>query len=329
MLKLTKTNLITKASFAMLLGLLFSTVFVSASANDLSAAGLSSSFVPKAIFKQEESRVDRLCHRIARKLGSVKLADCLGNGFTESGGESVEGLPILVKSYLPKKDKKPLSRILLIGGIHGDEYSSVSIVFKWINKLDKYHSGLFEWRVVPLMNPDGLLRKKSQRMNSRGVDLNRNFPTPNWEKESDHYWVKRTSRNPRRYPGPSPLSEPESKWLVDYISEYKPDIIVSVHAPYGILDFDGPKHPPKKLGHLHLNVLGTYPGSLGNYAGVQNDIPVVTIELPYAGIMPTKGQIKHIWIDLIQWLKRNSIEPAPVKTQQVRKDAPLQVANPS
>ena len=266
------------------------------------------------ITASSQYQVDSLCHQIAGKLRSVKLEDCLHNGFKAS----VEGTPILVKEYLPVEGNKPLSKVLLIGGIHGDEYSSVSIVFKWINKLDQYHSGMFDWRVVPLMNPDGLLRKKSQRMNSHGVDLNRNFPTPQWEEKSNYYWVNKTRKNPRRYPGPSALSEPESQWLAKYIEEFKPDVIVSVHAPYGILDFDGPNKPPKKLGHLYLNVLGTYPGSLGNYAGVQKEIPVVTIELPYAGIMPTQAQIRNIWLDLVQWLKKDSTQREMKGLQQVK-----------
>jgi len=31
-----------------------------------------------------------------------------------------------------------------------------------------------------------------------------------------------------------------------------------------------------------------FPGSLGNYGGVDLGIPVVTVELSYAGIMPTQ-----------------------------------------
>ena len=171
--------------------------------------------------------------------------------------------------------------------------------------LDEYHSGLFHWHVVPLVNPDGLLRPHSQRMNAHGVDLNRNFPTPNWLKESTEYWVNRTHRNPRRYPGPEPLSEPESQWLTKEIASFNPDVIVSVHAPYGILDFDGPRKAPEKLGHLYLNLLGTYPGSLGNYAGVVKRIPVVTIELPSAGTMPSPQETSRIWMDLVRWLKTN------------------------
>lgn len=252
--------------------------------------------------------IDDMCRKLSNKLGSVRMSDCQGKGLDYAGGNSVAGLPIIVKEYPPIGDRKPLSRVLVIGGIHGDEYSSVSIMFKWMNILNRFHSGLFHWKMVPVMNPDGLLRKKSQRMNARGVDLNRNFPTPNWREESHKYWVYKTKRNPRRYPGPAPLSEPESQWLAEYIEEFKPDVIVSVHAPFGILDFDGPTSAPSKFGKLHLRLLGTYPGSLGNYAGKHQEIPVVTVELPYAGIMPTNREIRRIWVDLVRWLRKNANE---------------------
>jgi protein MpaA len=149
-------------------------------------------------------------------------------------------------------------------------------------------------------------------MNEHGVDLNRNFPTPNWKAESEFYWINRTHRNPRRYPGPEPLSEPESRWLVKEIESFKPDVIVSVHAPHGILDFDGPQAAPNHFGNLYLNLLGTYPGSLGNYAGVVNNIPVITIELPSAGIMPSRREISRIWMDLVRWLDTN-LPVAPLR----------------
>ena len=101
------------------------------------------------------------------------------------------------------------------------------------------------------------------------------------------------------------MSESETRWLNDLIVDFKPDAIVAVHAPYGIVDFDGPQVPPKHLGPLHLHLLGTYPGSLGNFAGKHLNIPVVTVELPYAGIMPSKNEISRIWVDLIAWLRRN------------------------
>ncbi len=256
------------------------------------------------------------CERIGNKLGSVGFEECLGIGLEASGARAVSGTPILLKEYEPLPHRDPLGRVLLIGGIHGDEYSSVSVVFKWMDILNRYHSGLFHWRISPLMNPDGLLRKKSQRMNQNGVDLNRNFPSPNWIEETRDYWVRQTASNPRRFPGNEPLSEPESQWLVDEIEAFQPQVIVSVHAPHGVLDFDGPPDAPERFGSLTLNLLGTYPGSLGRYAGVHKEIPVVTIELERAGTMPSAQEQRQIWLDLVRWLKTRL--PADTETETAR-----------
>jgi len=247
----------------------------------------------------------RECGSIGKKLGSVSVRECLNRKLKGTGAFSVKGQPILFRNYPPLGTRIPQARILLIGGIHGDEYSSVSVVFKWMKTLDGHHSGLFHWHVAPLVNPDGLLQRHSQRLNAHGVDLNRNLPTPDWHNETRDYWVRRTGKDPRRYPGANPLSEPESRWLYEEIRRFQPHAIVSVHAPYGVLDFDGPPRSPDKLGYLHIHPIGTYPGSLGNFAGIQHEIPVITIELPHAGIMPSGKSISHMWIDLVRWLKRN------------------------
>lgn len=251
---------------------------------------------------------DEICRRIGNKLASVSITECQRQGMERTGGVSVNGSPILIKTYPPLEQRKPLGKVLLVGGMHGDEYSSVSVVFKWMNILNQFHSGLFHWKIAPLVNPDGLLRDESQRMNANGVDLNRNFPTPDWQLKTEDYWVNETHRNPRRYPGKAPLSEPESRWLAEEIERFDPDVIVSVHAPYGVVDYDGPRNGPHRLGRLYLELLGTYPGSLGRYAGIQLKKPLVTIELPYAGIMPSAQEINDIWVDLIRWLQDNMPE---------------------
>lgn len=275
---------------------------------------LPSAALAEALLKVPDER--DVCLMVSQKLASISLPECLGRNLLSSGAHSVNNIPILLKEYFPIKGRPNNGRVLVMGGIHGDEYSAVSIMFKWMSILDKYHSGLFHWKIVPLLNPDGLLQKKSQRMNANGVDLNRNFPTPNWAEESVDYWVRRTRRNPRRYPGPKPLSEPETTWLSRQIDEFKPDAIVSVHAPHGILDFDGPPHPPKRFGQLYLRLLGTYPGSLGNYAGVHKKIPVITIELPNAGIMPSQHETVLIWVDLVRWLKKNVHAKKPIQVKR-------------
>ena len=272
-------------------------------------------------YNDNTALVDKQCTRIGSKLGSVSIQDCLDLELSATDGRSTKGAPLLIKEYPPLQKRSPLGKVLLIGGIHGDEYSSVSIVFKWMRTLDKHHSGLFHWHIVPLMNPDGLLQKKSQRMNANEVDLNRNFPMDDWENTALKHWKENTYRNPRYYPGESALSEPESAWLVKHINEYNPDVIVAVHAPHGVVDYDGPRNGPYKLGRLYLNLLGTYPGSLGNYAGIQRHIPVVTIELPYAGIMPTNKEINSIWRDMVKWLSKNITEEAYLDSLEEDQDA--------
>ncbi len=252
--------------------------------------------------------VEQACGRIAAKLASVGYEECTSLDLEPSGFRSVEGFPLLIKEYPPLAQREPLGRVLLIGGTHGDELSSISIVFKWMHKLEQHHSGLFHWRINPLMNPDGALRKRHRRTNAKGVDLNRNFITPGSDSRAAlEYWKVSARKNKRRYPGPYPLSEPESYWLYHEIERFKPDVIISVHAPHRLVDYDAPsrKNAPRRIGALHKRLLGTYPGSLGNYAGLHLGIPVVTLELPHAGIMPSAKQISWLWTDLVRWLRRN------------------------
>jgi protein MpaA len=251
-----------------------------------------------------QASVNALCEQIGAKLGSVSVDDCLGQGFTFGGGFSVNKRPLVIKDYQPAQDNG--FRVLIMGGIHGDEYSSISILFKWLSRFSPDAvEGAFHWRFAPLVNPDGLLDgDKAKRQNANGVDLNRNFPSRDWNDKAVQYWQESTGRNPRRFPGDEPGSEPEVQWIVQQIEEFQPDVIVSVHAPYHLLDFDGPAEAPAKIGELYLNQLGVYPGSLGTFAGLNREIPVVTLELPSAGIMPPAEQIDQMWKDLVAWLNR-------------------------
>ncbi len=276
-----------------------------------------------------DTGVARECNRIAQKLASVEQAECVDRQLVPTRGASVQGAPILLKEYPPLEDRQPRGKVLLIGGIHGDEYSSVSIVFKWMGILDEHHTGMFHWRIVPLLNPDGLLRPEAWRMNANGVDLNRNFPMPGWEDLAPRYWVDQTNSSPRYFPGQKPLSEPESRWLVDEINAFSPDVIVAVHAPHGVVDYDGPRSGPRKLGRLYLNLLGTFPGSLGNYAGVQRRIPVVTVELPYAGSMPKPAEVAEMWRDLVRWLSNNTPAHDSLVTKPDMPEKTDQVTDPS
>ncbi|NOT84598.1 MAG: DUF2817 domain-containing protein [Methylococcaceae bacterium] len=255
-----------------------------------------------------------LCQKIVQKLHSVSLEECQSFDFDTHKMTSVLNMPLLMKE-LKGAANKEVPKVLFIAGIHGDEYTSVSATFKWLKMLEQHHSGKFHWLFLPLANPDGLLRDTPQRMNEHGVDLNRNFPPQGQDSPSFAFWRAKDLKDPRRYPGPFPVSEPETKAIMAVIDTFKPDVIVSVHAPYDLLDFDGKAFAPEQLGPLKLKLLGTYPGSLGNYAWLKLNIPVITLELPHAGIMPSKSDIHDIWEDLVFWLKH---EHPKIKSAQLK-----------
>ncbi len=252
------------------------------------------------------TQTDVWCDDLGRRLRSVDPAQCRKQPFfadreTTSGGRALVWRDIEAAVTPPEK----AARALVIGGIHGDELTAVSIVFRWLEWVGEDAGKKYHWRMIPTSNPDGLLNRPSTRVNGQGVDLNRNFPTPDWESGAQKYWIEHTGRDPRRFPGNRAGSEIETRWLEKQIAEYKPDVIISVHAPYNLLDYDGPAPQPLRFGRLALNRLGVYPGSMGNYGGLYKNIPVVTIELPNATMMPSLREQRAMWVDMLKWMERN------------------------
>lgn len=246
------------------------------------------------------------CSRFDRKLPNVTRALCDSAALRAGEAHSVQGVPLYTRDVKAEGAKL---RVLVTGAIHGDELSSASLALHWIALAQDGSVQMpqpIHWRFIPVLNPDGLLAKPPRRVNARGVDLNRNFPTPNWERDAAAYWEKRTRKDPRRWPGNKPLSEPESRFLHDQMQSFKPHLIVAIHAPYGVLDFDGPSVPPSKLGRLYLDQVGIFPGSLGNYGGVHKGVPVVTIELPNAMRTPLDAEMRQMWVDLLRWMSEKT-----------------------
>lgn len=273
-------------------------------------AVLLGSILPLAGGATTPMQPEQWCAKLTPRLPGISNATCKEARLTPTGINSRLGFPLLSRQLSADKKQaenhRPL-RVLLMGGIHGDELTSASIVFRWLQWMPAAEAKRFEWSVVPVMNPDGLLAKKAKRVNANGVDLNRNFPTSGWQKDAPRYWAVRTGSDPRRFPGPAPLSEPESRWVNDEMVRFHPDVIISVHAPFGVLDFDGPAQPPRRFGRLLLNRVGVYPGSLGNYSGIHKNVPVITIELPNAQKMPSDAEVKRIWVDMLGWINANVV----------------------
>jgi len=249
---------------------------------------------------------DSDCSLLSRRLPRLTAASCEAAALIPSGAHSVKGFPLYQRDVPARTaadaatEPKPTPRILVVGGVHGDELSSSALVFHWIGMAAASPAEI-AWRFVPALNPDGLLQARPSRTNANGVDLNRNFPTPDWATEAQKWWVDRTRKDPNRWPGKAALSEPEARFLVETIDRWKPDLVVSVHAPYGLLDFDGPSAPPRRIGRLILDRLGVFPGSLGSYGGLHKGMPVVTIELPSAAYTPTDAEMRSMWTDLLRW----------------------------
>jgi protein MpaA len=189
---------------------------------------------------------------------------------------------------------------LLLCGVHGDEPSGIYICFQLVREiLFDNPQELKDIRIViaPIVNPDGFFA--NTRHNANGVDPNRNLPTKDWDQLAHNVWAN-YKKDPRKYPGAKSGSEPETKLQEYLINTYKPDKIITIHAPLGFLDFDGPGDQKynnlirieKRAKYLGLNMEANsknllklvdfrfFPGSIGNYAGNERKIPTYTIELP-------------------------------------------------
>lgn len=296
----------------MKLKLNFAIVFIAIQAINMPATAQNSN--PNKIEKNPKNTA--FCKNMSNHLPGVPQSLCLQANLVDTGARSVKGVPLLKRDVItPGDDPNSAAKlkVLVVGGIHGDELSSSALALNWIKLTTQAPSnaisntpasfaGGIHWRFIPMLNPDGLTAQPAKRVNANGVDLNRNFPTPNWTRDAKIYWEQHTKKDPRRWPGKEPLSEPESKFLHDEMASFKPNLIVSIHAPYGVLDFDGPTVPPSKLGRLYLDQVGIFPGSLGNYGGVHKGMPVVTIELPNAQRIPLDSENRQMWLDLLRWM---------------------------
>ena len=189
-------------------------------------------------------------------------------------GTSVMGLPIIGHFFGSSGPKT-----LIFAAIHGDEPTSSQVTRHLIEHLvaqtERYIGR--QVAVIPVANPDGLARQT--RTNARQVDLNRNFPAKNFA----------VGKKGRYFGGEQPASEPETQSLILLIDDWKPDRIITIHAiargKHGN-NFDGPGEALAQMMSRHneypvLPSIGyPTPGSFGSWAGVDQQTPTITLELP-------------------------------------------------
>src|SRR6185436_16588817 len=104
------------------------------------------------------------CAELVRRLPNLGTVLCERAALKPSGAVSVKGVALYQRDVpapqpllLPDDQPPPAPRrVLVLGGIHGDELSSSALVFHWIAHAGDTGAGM-DWRFVPALNPDGLL----------------------------------------------------------------------------------------------------------------------------------------------------------------------------
>jgi hypothetical protein len=183
-------------------------------------------------------------------------------------GESCKGLPLRV-SRLGQGPR----RVLWIGGIHGDEREGRIATSELPRAFGETPgaSQAVTLTIVEDVNPDG--SASNTRGNSRGVDLNRNYPAANFR--------------PSRFFGAYPLDQPEARALHDLILDERPHLVIVAHSWRGdhFVNFDGPAEQLAELFSRRSGYrvqpsegIAPTPGSLGSWVGGKLGVPVLTIE---------------------------------------------------
>jgi len=191
-----------------------------------------------------------------------------------SYGRSHLGLPLEV--WRPTHDCK----LLIHAGMHGEEGETTVALSRALRLLSQPSP---HYAVVLAANPDGLIR--GTRGNARGVDLNRNFPTQDWQ--PDPVTHRSTLDDPSDVllsTGTHPGSEVETTALMRLVEELEPEPVIALHAPLACIDDANPgplaRWLAEKTGMPLVQGVG-YPtlGSFGAW-GAEQGFGVVTYEFP-------------------------------------------------
>jgi protein MpaA len=158
--------------------------------------------------------------------------------------------------------------VIVIGVFHGDEPQGDWLIRKYCS--DYPNTSLL---MIPCLNKSGMENKT--RVNSNGVDLNRNFPTRNWE----------LTKRDEFYGGAAPASEEETCFIIDLVEKYMPKAILTLHAPFKVVNYDGDgSEIAQKISEIidypvEPSIGYPTPGSFGTWAGIERNIPTITLEL--------------------------------------------------
>ena len=314
---------------------------------------------PEVLTESDKVKKD-FCDRINDKFAKFRWSKILCNYATWQWDQKYttpQGRPLLYQVF---NEQNTGATTLVMCGVHGNESSSIyQCLYLTREILFDDPKSFSDSKVViaPIVNPDGFLSKSSKRGNANGVDLNRNFPTHDFDARALKEWKSAENASKDKYPGTQGGSEIETQFQIMLIEKFNPDKIISVHSPFGWLDVDTPEKTGKSMNeadgfnfkeiskqakdvaqvmsrmsnNFKVKDFKVYPGSLGNYAAREKGIPTFTLELESSD--PMKGfsywqRMRKAFVTAIQYKFTHAAAttattktPAAVSSSQEDKDS--------
>jgi len=187
-------------------------------------------------------------------------------------GKSTQGRDL--ECFVFESENPNAKNFVLMGGFHGDEPEGVWVVEHFLNSEMAKEFKEANLYVIPQVNPDGVAA--STRVNANGVDLNRNFPTVDWNAEA---------REAKYNPGAKALSEIEAQIMHDFILEVRPILFISCHCYIPQVNVNGDckeasVYLSEKTKYPVTRDVGyTTPGCFGQWVLEAIGTPSITLEI--------------------------------------------------
>ncbi|HVJ65142.1 MAG TPA: M14 family zinc carboxypeptidase [Bdellovibrionota bacterium] len=165
-------------------------------------------------------------------------------------------------------------KVLLVAAMHGDEPEGIYLMDHFLAHGFAQVPSSVDLYVIPRLNPDGVAAHT--RVNGRGVDLNRNFPTADWSEQA---------RADRYNPGDVAGSEIETQALMAWLGSEKPHFLINFHSWNPMVNYNGDcldlaETMSRYNGCPVTSDMGyPTPGSSGTWFWEALGIPSITLEI--------------------------------------------------